>query len=113
MGGVKKKSLASMERKQDSKGTEQQAGAAPKGKKEKEQKAAPQQQKRLPFLVPKMTEDDMMKSLAPLRAITIYTASRALGVNASIATGLLRDLEAKKMVSKAGGFSGHVVWKVG
>jgi ribosomal protein S25 len=102
-----------MERKQDSKNTEQQAGPAPKGKKEKEQKTAPQQQKRLPFLVPKMTETDMMKSLAPLRAITVYTASRALGVNASIATGLLHDLEGKQLISKAGGFSGHLVWKVG
>ncbi len=112
MGGVKKKSLVSMEKKQDSQDTEQQTGDAQKGKKGTEQKTAPQQHKRLPFLVPKMTEDDMMKSLAPLRAITIYTASRALGVNASIATGLLRDLEGKKMISKAGGFSGHVVWSV-
>ena len=113
MGGVKKKSLASMEKKQDSQDTEQQTGDAQKGKKGTEQKTAPQQQhKRLPFLVPKMTEDDMMKSLAPLRAITTYTASRALGVNSSIATGLLRDLESKKMISKAGGFSGHTVWSV-
>lgn len=96
MGGVKKKSLASMERKQDSKDTEQQAGDAQKEKKGTEQKTAPQQHKRLPFLVPKMTEDDMIKSLAPLKAITIYTASRALGVNASIATGVLRDLEDKE-----------------
>lgn len=110
MGGVKKKSLASMEKKQDSSETEQQSGEASGAKKGKEQKAAPQQQKRLPFLAPKMTEAEMMKSLAPLKAITIYTASRALGVNASIATGLLRDLEAKKAISKAGGFSGHTVW---
>jgi len=101
-----------MEKKQDSEDTQQQAGEAPKGKKGTEQKAAPQQHKRLPFLVPKMTEDEMMKSLAPLKAITIYTASRALGVNASIATGLLRDLEDKKIISKAGGFSGHAVWSV-
>ena len=101
-----------MEKKQDSQDTVQQTGETTKGKKGTEQKAAPQQHKRLPFLVPKMTEDEMMKSLAPLRAITIYTASRALGVNASIATGLLRDLEGKKMISKAGGFSGHVVWSV-
>jgi len=102
-----------MEKKQDSGDTQQQAGETPKGKKGTEPKAAPQQHKRLPFLVPKMTEDEMMKSLAPLKAITIYTASRALAVNASIATGLLRDLEAKKIISKAGGFSGHSVWKVG
>ena len=112
MGGVKKKSLASMEKKQDSSDTEQQSGEASKGKKAKEQKAAPpQQQKRLPFLVPKMTDAEMMKSLAPLKAITIYTASRAFGVNASIAAGLLRDLEAKKIIANVGGFSGHTVWK--
>lgn len=112
MGGVKKKSLASMEKKQDSQDTEPQSEAGQKGKKGKEQKAAPQQQKRLPFLVPKMTDEEMMKSLAPLKAITVYTASRALGVNASIATGLLRALEGKRMISKAGGFSGHSVWSV-
>jgi small subunit ribosomal protein S25e len=110
LGGVKKKSLASMEKQQDSEDTQQQPGAAPKGKKGKEQKAAPQQQKRLPFLAPKMTEDEMLKSLTPLKAITVYTASRALGVNASIATGILRELEAKSIVRKAGGFSGHSVW---
>jgi ribosomal protein S25 len=113
LGGVKKKSLASMEKKQDSTDTEQQAGDAQKGKKgAKEQKAPPQQQKRLPFLVPRMTEAEMLKSLTPLKAITTYGASRALGVNASIATGILRDLEAKKLISKAGGFSGHSIWKV-
>jgi ribosomal protein S25 len=112
LGGVKKKSLASMERKQDSQDTEPQAGDAQKGKKGTEQKTVPQQHKRLPFLVPKMTDDDMVKSLAPLRAITIYTASKALGVNASIASGMLRDLEGKKMISKAGGFSGHTVWSI-
>ncbi len=101
-----------MERKQDSQDTEPQAGDAQKGKKGTEQKTVPQQHKRLPFLVPKMTDDDMVKSLAPLRAITIYTASKALGVNASIASGMLRDLEGKKMISKAGGFSGHTVWSI-
>jgi small subunit ribosomal protein S25e len=112
LGGVKKKSLASMEKKQDSEDTQQQAGEAPRGKKGTEQKAAPQLHKRLPFLVPKMTEDEMMKSLTPLKAITIYTASRALGVNTSVATGLLRELEGKKVILKTGGFSGHSVWSV-
>lgn len=102
-----------MEKQQDSQDTAQQPGAAPKGKKGKEEKKAPpQQQKRLPFLVPKMTDQDMLKSLTPIKAITVYTASRALGVNASIATGMLRELEAKSLIRKAGGFSGHSVWAV-
>lgn len=102
-----------MEKKQDASETEQKGGEAPKGKKgAKEQKAPPQQQKRLPFLVPRLTEAEMLKSLGPLKAITTYAASKALGVNASIATGILRDLEAKKAIVKVGGFSGHEVWKV-
>jgi len=101
-----------MEKKQDSQDTDQQVAGGSKDKKGKEQKATPQQQKRLPFLIPKLTEEEMMKSLSPLKAITVYTASRALGVNASIATGLLRDLEERKMILKVGGFSGHAVWSV-
>lgn len=111
MGGVKKKSLASMEKTQESQDEEQSPGQPQKGKKTKE-KAAPQQQKRLPFLAPKMTEAEMVKTLTPLRAITIYSASRALGVNASIATNLLRGLEEKSLITKTGGFSGHFVWSV-
>jgi small subunit ribosomal protein S25e len=110
MGGVKKKSLASMEKQQDSQDQAQQPGEPQKGKKAKEQKVAPQPQKRLTFLAPKMSEGEMVKTLTPLRAITVYTASRALGVNASIATGVLRDLEGKKLVRRVGGFSGHFVW---
>lgn len=110
---MKKKSMASMEKAQDSQDTAQQPGAAPKGaKKGKEEKKAPQQQKKLPFLVPKLTDQEMLKSLAPIKAITVYTASRALGVNASIATGMLRDLEARSLIRKAGGFSGHSIWAV-
>jgi small subunit ribosomal protein S25e len=113
LGGVKKKSMASMEKSQD---TQQAASgdetSQPKGKKSKEQKSGPQQRKQLSFLPPKLSEGDMMKSLTPLKAITVHTASRVLGVNASVATGVLRELEAKNLLRKAGGFSGHIVWAV-
>ncbi len=110
MGGVKKKSLASMEKSQDSQETAGEQAAPSKGKKAKEQKASPQQKRQLAFLPPKMSDADMLKSLTPLKAITVYTASRALGVNASIASGILRELEAKDMLKRAGWFSGHGVW---
>ena len=110
---MKKKSLASMEKSQDSTQEAGQEQAAPsKGKKAKEQKSAPQQKRQLAFLPPKMNDAEMIKSLTPLKAITVYTASRALGVNASIAASLLRDLESKSMLVRAGGFSGHGVWSV-
>jgi len=111
MGGVKKKSLASMEKSQDTQETGQEQ-EGPKGKKTKEQKAGPQQKRQLAFLPPKMSDAELMKSLTPLKAITVFTASRALGVNASVATTLLRDLEEKSMLRRAGGFSGHGVWAV-
>ena len=112
MGGVKKKSLASMEKTQDSQDAGQEQGAPSKGKKSKEQKAGPQQKRQLAFLPPRMSDAEMVKSLTPLKAITVYTASRALGVNASVASGLLKELEAKSMLVRSGGFSGHGVWSV-
>jgi small subunit ribosomal protein S25e len=111
MGGVKKKSMASMEKQQEAQGEEQAPGQPQKGKKTKE-KAAPQQQKRLPFLAPKMSDPEMIKALGPLKAITLHSAARALGVNASIASITLRDLEAKNLLVRVGGFSGHFVWSV-
>jgi len=111
MGGVKKKSLASMEKSQEAQETGQEQAPA-KGKKSKELKAAPQQKRQLAFLPPKMTDAEMVRSLTPLRAITVNAASRALGVNASVATTLLRELEAKQLLRRAGGFSGHGVWAV-
>jgi small subunit ribosomal protein S25e len=112
MGGVKKKSLASMEKSQDSQETAQDAGEPAKGGKKSKEKSAPQQKKQLSFLPPKLSDSDLLKSLTPLKAITIHTASRALGVNASVATGVLKDLEAKHLLKKEGGFSGHGVWAV-
>ena len=112
LGGVKKKSLASMEKTQESTETGQEQAAPSKGKKTKEQKAAPQQKRQLAFLLPKMSDAEMIKSLAPLKAITVYSASRALGVNASVASNLLKELEAKSVIARAGGFSGHGVWFV-
>lgn len=111
MGGVKKKSLASMEKSQDSTETAQDQGSPAKGKKS-EKKAAPQQKKQLPFLLPKSTDAELVKTLAPLKAITIHSASRALGVNSSIASIVIKDLEGKSLLKKAGGFSGHGVWSV-
>jgi small subunit ribosomal protein S25e len=110
MGGVKKKPLASMEKSQDSQEAGREQAAPQKGKKAKEQKAVPQQRKQLGFSAPKVGDSELLKSLAPLRAITVYTASRALGVNASVTTEVLKDLEGKNLLKKVGGFSGHSVW---
>ena len=110
MGGVKKKPLASMEKSQD--GADQPQADETKGKKGKEQKAGPQQRKQLSVVAPRMGDDAIIKTLSPLKAITTYGASRVLGVNASVAVSVLRQLETKGMLTKVGGFSGHAVWAV-
>ncbi len=109
MGGVKNKSLASMEKSQDSSETAQGDATQTKGKKTKE-KSGPQQRKQLSFLPAKLSDADLLKTLTPLKAITIYSASRALGVNASVASGVIKGLEAKGSLKRRGGFSGHGVW---
>ncbi len=109
MGGTKKKSLASMEKSQDD-----SAGAAPgteaKGKKKAEKSKVGGERKRIEVLAPRMNDQELMKSLASLRAITIYGAARSLSVNASVAKLVLSSLETKGLVKRAGGFSGHYVW---
>ncbi len=59
-----------------------------------------------------MDEKQLVKSLAPLKAITVYGASRSLGLNAAIAAQTLRNLEAKNAIRKVGGYSGHYIYAI-
>jgi small subunit ribosomal protein S25e len=109
MGGTKKKTLASMEKTQNEEGETQQDGS--KVKKTTTKEAKPMgERKRVEVLMPKLSDQDFMKSLSSQKAITIYSAARSLNVSASIAKVILGSLESKGMVSKVGGFSGHYVW---
>ena len=108
MGGTKKKTLASMEKTQNEEG-EQQADGSRKKPTEKA-KGPVGERKRADVLMPKMGEQELMKSLASQKAITVYTAARSLNVSASIARSILSALEAKGLVSRIGGYSGHYVW---
>lgn len=100
MGGTKKKPLSQVEKAQ---------AAAPKPeKKEKETKTSGQKVKL--SAIARVDEQQALKSLSQLKAITIYAAAKALGVNASVASSLLRSLESKNLIGKVGGFSGHYVY---
>lgn len=111
MGGVKKKSMASMEKSQESTEAGQEQASGSKGKKTKDRSGAPQR-KQLAFLPPQASDAELVKMLFPLKAITVHTAARAMGVNSSVASAVIRDLESKSMLRKAGGFSSHGVWAV-
>lgn len=111
MGGTKKKSISSADKAQSAQDSAQQAGPKkPEKKSAKETKLAAQQAKQQALIAPKMDEKQLMKTLAPLKAITVYGASRVLGLNAAVAAQTLRNLESKNAIRRVGGYSGHYIY---
>jgi small subunit ribosomal protein S25e len=45
-----------------------------------------------------------------MKAITVQSLSKALGVKISIANNYIRNLESKGLVKLVGGYSGHKVY---
>ena len=101
MGGSKKKSISQVEKAQSvsAKGSEK------KGKRDISATKFAEFLREIP-------EQQIIKNLTEIKAITAYNAAKALNTNASIATALLRDLESKGLASKAGGSSGHYVYRL-
>ena len=111
MGGTKKKTLASMEKTQDDNANSAAGGGDDKGGKKKTEKTkVVGERKRVDVLMPRLNDQELMKTLSSLRAITIYGAARSLSVNAAVARTVLSSLESKGLVKKVGGFSGHYIW---
>lgn len=107
MGGTKKKTLASMEKSQNEEAETPQGAATKKTTKDVKPVG---ERKRVEVLMPKMGDQEILKSLSSQKAITVYSAARSLNVSASIANSILSSLESKGLVSRIGGFSGHYVW---
>lgn len=111
MGGTKKKSISAAEKSQSS--TEDaQSLKKPEKKTAKEAKLAAQQAKQQALVAPKLDDKQLLKSLAPLKAITVYGTARALGLNAAIAAQTLRTLESRNMLRRVGGYSGHYIYTI-
>ena len=108
MGGTKKKTLASMEKSQDDSATA--AGGEEKGKKKGEKTKVVGDRKRVDVMMPRSNDQELLRSLTSLRAITIYGAARSLSVNAAVAKVIISSLESKGLLRRVGGFSGHYVW---
>jgi small subunit ribosomal protein S25e len=111
MGGTKKKSLASMEKSQDDESTSADGSSTTTTKKKTTKEVrGPGERKRVEVLMPRLSDQELLKPLSSMKAITIYAAAKNLNVNASIARAILTSLESKGMLMKVGGFSGHYVW---
>lgn len=105
MGGTKKKSMGAAEK-------QQQVEAAPKKteKKGKDAKLSQAIAKEKALIMPKLDDKQLVKTFASIKAITVYSASRILGLNASTANTYLRSLEARSAIRKVGGYSGRYVY---
>lgn len=100
MGGNKKKpSQSNASKSQENKGN----------KKEETKKISKTQQKqRLSVLI----EDAQgLKALDSMKAITVQSLARSLGVKISVANNYLRNLENKNIVKMVGGYSGHRIYQ--
>jgi len=110
MGGTKKKSISSADKAQSAQDSAQAGPKKPEKKTAKESKLAAQQAKQQALIMPKIDEKQLIKTLAPLKAITVYGTARALGLNAAIAVQTLKNLESKNVLRKVGGYSGHYIY---
>ena len=111
MGGTKKKSMSQADKAQAAQDAAQGA-KKPEKKTGKDARLAQQQAKQQALIAPKMDEKQLLKTLSPLKAITVYGTARALGLNAAIASQTLRTLEAKNAIKRVGGYSGHYIYAV-
>lgn len=102
MGGVKKKPISAMEKRQVVLQQKEE-----KKKKEEETQAA--KGARAPASV---SEEDVLKVVSSLKAVTIYTIANKLNIKASVANQILKSLVQKGKIEKVGGFSGHYVYAI-
>lgn len=103
MGGNKKKPASASD-----KGATGPAGEIKPAAEEKK-KSKPQQKQKLAVVV---EENDGMKVLNGMKAITIQSFARSAGVKISIANAFIKSLEAKGAVQCIGGYSGHKIYQM-
>jgi small subunit ribosomal protein S25e len=102
MGGVKKKTLSS------TKATGQQPSDGTNKPKKDETKPQIKSQKHKSSVV--IDDINDVSILRGMKAITVQSISKLLGVKISIANNYIRNLESKGTVKFIGGYSGHKVY---
>jgi small subunit ribosomal protein S25e len=105
MGGVKKKTLSSTK----ATGQQQQSTDTKTNKPKKdENKPFSKTQKHKSSVIIDDTNDQSI--IRGMKAITVQSLSKVLGVKISIANNYIRNLESKGIVKLVGGYSGHKVY---
>jgi small subunit ribosomal protein S25e len=102
MGGNKKKPTQSNVSKS------QENKSANKEDAKKSTTSKPQQKQKLSVLI---EENQGMKAIGSMKAITVQGIARTLGVKISVANNFIRNLETKNIIRNVGGFSGHKIYQ--
>ena len=58
-----------------------------------------------------LEESQGMKAISGMKAITVQSVAKTAGVKISIANSFVKSLEAKGLVKKVGGYSGHRIYE--
>ncbi len=103
MGGVKKKTLSS------TKASEQQPSDATtnKPKKDENKPTFRSQKHKSSVIIEDINDTSIVRGM---KAITVQSLSKVLGVKISIANNYIRNLESKGLIKFVGGYSGHKVY---
>jgi small subunit ribosomal protein S25e len=102
MGGVKKKTLSS------TKATGQQpSDGTNKPKKDETKPQIKSQKHKSSVLIEDINDVSILRGM---KAITVQSISKVLGVKISIANNYIRNLESKGTVKFIGGYSGHKIY---
>ena len=107
MGGAKKKSIGQSEKAQQTPADEI---LEKKGKDTK--RKGGREMKRLDWSMPRLSDEEVARILGPLKAITLYEATKVLGVKATVAMAMIKSLENRGMLKKEAGYSGHYVYSL-
>jgi small subunit ribosomal protein S25e len=106
VGGNKKKPSVA-EKPTDA--SDRSLGSTAKKGETKRPEGKPQQKQRLSVVV---EESIGRRTVQNMKAITIQSIARAVGVKISVANAYVRSLEAKGVVKCVGGYSGHKVYQL-
>jgi small subunit ribosomal protein S25e len=110
MGGAKKRPISSTQNDSSGGQGDANAGAGKSTKKSESKKGSGQQQKqKLSVLV---EEANGRKALDNMKAITVHSFARIVGVKISVANAYIRSLESKNLLACVGGYSGHRVYQL-
>ncbi len=102
MGGNKKKPT------QSNASTSQNTKNSKKDETKKTTASKPTQKQKLSVLI---EENQGLKSISSMKAITVHGLARTLGVKISVANNFLKNLEHKEIVRMVGGYSGHKIYQ--